>query len=750
MADGQFGGTRPDPTAAMLANLQYMRQNNFSKEDIENELRKWQPKIAAYNKQEREAAGTPGEALKESLRGGVASLARGLPGGELAFAAGRTIGKRLKGEPETFAESRQAVQAAGEQYAAESPRAAAALNVLGGFGIARPIGAIGRALKAGSVPLLPAIESVAGRGAVVGGGTAAAYRALEATPEEGATPMERAINRAKGTATAATIGTGVGAMAPWMMSSPGAVATTLRTAAGAGGGYLVGGAPGALAGGAAMARPEATARMLAIGAEKAGARLPQSVKDFMQSIGDVGELNREMQKVQQVMGPLGGKVGAPSNVAAENIARVQRFRQQADQLYKKARQDTRVIDNPEIRALMQDPDIAEAFEMAKAIRRANGGRVPTRVEMQAFLGPEEAVPQTMGTAQSPNPSLREAIDAFRTRFGQAVVRKEGTVAQQMAKEQLSRRAGEAQGFPITGERTQLPFTQPMGEARVVLEVPDPELIHLTKRILADVESRAFGRDVTTSLAEGLRVSPKVDKLRAVLTKESKDFAAADRFTRKMKVAEEAFDIGFTSAAPGGTKPSAKGLVERTIAAARAFADEQKDDELRQIAEAAAMRGARAQMLQQVAGVPLERGVAGVLNVPALASSGEAAQQRQFALGERSKSFQDIISGLRGEAAKETGRAGAPGFRQFLAEKIGGRQMMQQVSTPQFTATERQNRIIGQILDDPEKYQQTLQMAARGELTRETLNSILSGTVGGRAGRGRGTTRSGYDLPYGAP
>ena len=743
MADGQFGGTRPDPTQAMLANLRYMRENNFSKEDIEKEIQKWQPKIAAYSAREREEIGTPGQAVKESLRGGVANLARGLPGGELALSTGRMIGSRIKGRPETFAEAREATQAAGQEYAQENPRAATALNILGGFGIARPIGAIGTALKA-------AVPSVAARGAIVGGGTAAAYRALEATPEEGATPVERAISRAKGTATAATIGTGVGAVAPWMMSSPGAVATTLRTAAGAGGGYLVGGTPGAVAGGAAMARPEATARMLATGAEKATGRLPQSVRDFMQSIGDVGELNREMQKVQRVMEPLGGKVGAPSNVAAENIARIQRFRQQADQLYNRARQDTRIVDNPEIRALMQDPDIAEAFEMAKAIRRANGGRVPTRVEMQTFFGPEEATMQPMGTAQSPNPSLRDAIDAFRTRFGQAAVRREGTVAQQMAKEQLSRRAGEAQGFPITGERTQLPITQPMGEARVVMELPDPELLHLTKRILADVESRAFGRDVTTSLAEGLRVSPKVDKLRAVLTKESKDFAAADRFTRKMKVAEEAFDIGFTSAAPGGAKPSAKGLVERTIAAARAFADEQKDDELRQIAEAAAMRGARAQMLQQVAGVPLERGAAGVLNVPALASSGEAAQQRQFALGGQAKSFQDLISGLRGEAAKETSRAASPGFRQFLAEKIAGRQMMQQVPAPQFTATERQNRIIGQILDDPEKYQQTLQMAARGELTRETLNNILSGMAGGQAGRRRGSTRSGYDLPYRAP
>lgn len=743
MANGLGDGARPDPTTAMLANIRYMRENNFSNEDIEKEIQRWQPKIAAYSKQERESIGTPVQAVGRSLFGGSVNVARGLPGGELAYSAGRMAAKRISGEPETFAESREAVQQAGREYAEENPRAATALNVLGGFGIARPLGAIGGALKT-------AIPSVAGRGAVIGGGTAATYRALEATPEEGETPMERALNRAKGTATAATIGTGAGALAPWMMSSPSVGATLLRTGTGLGIGGYFGGVPGAVAGGAAMARPEFTARVAARGAEKVTGRLPQGVKDFMQAIGDAGTVNREMQQVQQVMEPFGGKVGAPSNVAAENIARIQRFRQQANDLYARAKQDTKIIDNPELRALMQDPDVAEAFELAKAIRRANGGAVPTRVEMQAYLGPEEAVPQTMGTAQSPNPSLRDAIDAFRTRFGKAVTRREGTVMQQTAREGLERQGAMAEGFPITGERTQLPITQPMGEARVVMELPDPELLHLTKRILADVESRAFGRDATTSIAEGLRVSPKVDRLRAFLTKESKDFAAADRFTRKTKVAEEAFDIGFTSAAPGATKPSAKGLAERTIAAARAFADEQTDDELRQIAEAAAVRGARAQMLQQMSGVPLERGVAGVLNVPAMASSGEAAQQRQFALGNRAQSFQQLLSGLRGETAEGAQKVGIGAIRQRMAERIAGGPIERQPSVTPFAATKRQNEIIGGILNNPEQYQQTLEMYRRGMISREQLNSILSGAVGGQIGQRRAARSSGYDMPYRAP
>ena len=740
MANGPMDGL-PDPTTAMLANVRYMRENGFSEADVKSEIAKWQPKIAAYSARERREVGTPMQAVGESLLGGTVNVARGLPGGELAYTLGRMGTQRLRGQPETFAESRQAVQRAGEEYARENPRASTTLQLLGGgLGLGRILGAADRALT-------PTIASVAGRRAAVGGSTAAAYRALDVTPEPGATTGERLASRATGTLMSAPIGAATAAVAPWVMASPNAGATAVRTLLAAGAGGYFGGAPGAMIGGAAAIRPDVTARASTRAVERVAGRLPQSVSDFMQSIGSRGIVNKEMQQMQDILTPFGGKVGAPSNVAAENIARTQQAREQANALFAKARADRRIVDNPEIREILDDPDVSAAFEMAKKIREAYGGRVPTVTELQDVLGP--AAPTgfaAVGTAQSPAPTVREAIDAFRTRLGQTVTRREGTVAQQVAREGLERQGAMAEGFPITGERTVLPTGfQEMAPVAVTREVPDPELLHLTKRILQDTKDRAFNRDATVQLQEGLRIAPKLNRLRDILHQESKDYASADRAMRIARVAEQAFNIGFSSATPSAGAPtSAKSLAEKTVAAARAFVAEQPDDELMRVAERAASQGARAQFLQQLTSADLQAGTSGMLARPGMMASPEARQQRALALGEQARSLEDVLTQIRGNEPRAS-------MRDRIIDAIVSRnipmanQAAQRVAPRDFARGRQQQELIAEVLKNPESYQQTLQQYRRGIRTREGLTSVLGGLA---ASRTSGVTRrapSQYDI-----
>lgn len=722
------------PEQAMQANLRYMRENGYSEQDIRQEEQRWQPKIAEYR--------------KRSMAGPAIAAARGIPGGEAAFAIGRQIKKKATGQPETFAESRKAVREIGEEFAKEMPRTSTAL------GLATGAAALGGPLVAAERAMAPVIASRALRGAISGAGTAATYRALDAAPEEGATTGEKLASRAKGTVVSGGLGGITGAVAPWLMTSQGIPAMIGRGIVGGGLGAYFGGEPGAVAGGAAMIRPDVTARLATAGAEKVikqvGGRLPQRVTDFMQAIGPAGIVNREMAQVQSVMTPLGGRVGAPSEAAAQNIARVEAARRKANALFAKAKADRRVIDTPEIRELLDDPDVAAAFEMAKEIRRAYGGKIPTVQELMAVLGPEAPTAMApVGTAQSPAPSVRDAIDAFRTRLGQVVTRKEGTVMQQTARQGLEARAAMREGLPITGERTMLPVSvEPLSPIPVTREVPDPELLHLTKRILNDVKTRAFGQDVTVKLQDGLRVAPKLDRLRNILHNESKEYADADRAMRLARVAEEAFDKGFTSATSGATRPTAKKLAESTIAAVKAFIEEQPDDEMRRVAEAAALRGARAQMLQQITGRELTAGVPGALSAPSLAASPEARQQRGFALGSQANSFEDLLSGLRGENVAE---AGSGRLRRVIdaivtKEAPASREGAQRIMAGGFAGTPEQNRLIGEILKNPEAYQGVLRQYQRGALSRDALINALSGVSGMQATRLTSQRRrSGYDV-----
>ena len=132
-------------------------------------------------------------------------------------------------------------------------------------------------------------------------------------------------------------------------------------------------------------------------------------------------------------------------------------------------------------------------------------------------------------AQSPAPSLRDAIEAHRTRLGQSVTRREGTVAQQSAREALERRsasldAGGTTGNPTVGTiREEVPAVMPSYRAAVTQFAEDSQLknayesgVDLFNKPVGDIrsamaamkpdEAELFKRGVFDALIEK-RVNP---------------------------------------------------------------------------------------------------------------------------------------------------------------------------------------------------------------------------------------------------
>ena len=85
------GDPTRDPTQAMLENVRFMRENGYSKDEIDAEIKRWAPKIAAFNAAEMQREDPMGLAemspaaanIKAGARAGLEALqtvAAGFPG----------------------------------------------------------------------------------------------------------------------------------------------------------------------------------------------------------------------------------------------------------------------------------------------------------------------------------------------------------------------------------------------------------------------------------------------------------------------------------------------------------------------------------------------------------------------------------------------------------------------------------------------------------------------------------------------
>lgn len=148
----------------------------------------------------------------------------------------------------------------------------------------------------------------------------------------------------------------------------------------------------------------------------------------------------------------------------------------------------------------------------------------------------------MTTAQSPAPSVRDAIDAFQRRLGLSVTRKEGTTAQQMARQSLERHGAEASIPAIRGASVPSSITE---------TVTTPAVMPTYRAAVEDFGKRSAE---LTGMQKGYE---------AVLTKLSNNLPSFKNLDRKTP---EAFAEWVKTATPGERAAAIKGLLGATKAA----------------------------------------------------------------------------------------------------------------------------------------------------------------------------------------
>jgi len=485
----------------------------------------------------------------------------------------------------------------------------------------------GRAIAGGAglvsqIPLLPARVLRGGRvaGTVAGGVMSAAHRL-------GGAEGESLADRLRGTLASGVAGGVVGAIAPWLTQY-----SVPRTVLGAGiGGYagsaiapegrgLEGGFLGAVTGGTAAASPSKTAGLLGTALErmKAPASVTGAARSIKEATGLRGRVNVERQGIQDLLPP-GVPIGVQDPAAQIKIAELAKNRARNERLYSMAKQDKAILNDPEVVSLIQDPDIVRAFGAVAKIRKEAGSPLPSVVT---------------GSRAVPSPILSPR--------GQPFVRQVPTVA----------------------------------------EVPDPEGLHLLKRIVQETTDRQFQGERVIPVEDAIRIAPKLERLRGRLHDLSPAYKRADNAFQVARVGEEAFEAGMTAAGPAMQDPAASKVgVSDVSGLARSLQETRKArilDPAQQARVIAATRrgqqlGARAKVAQQLTAQGVLGGRRGVLEAPVLAASGPAAQQR--------------------------GLAGIPGYEQTIQrvrEEAGA-------ATPHYIALPIQERMVAsaaQLFRDP--------------------------------------------------
>lgn len=167
----------------------------------------------------------------------------------------------------------------------------------------------------------------------------------------------------------------------------------------------------------------------------------------------------------------------------------------------------------------------------------------------------ETVP-ALETAQSPRPDIRTALDAFHSRPGIAAARREGTVAQQMARESLERHSAEnvvspaLQGAPVARTLTK--------------EVVTPEQVRYAPAMMPSYEQAV--KDFAKRSREIDAIQRGYDVHRASL---SDNTPTAKNLTRKTP---EAFAEWAAGASPEEVAAARQGILGHTRMSMRASAN----------------------------------------------------------------------------------------------------------------------------------------------------------------------------------
>ena len=211
------GDPTRDPTQAMLENVRFMRENGYSAEEINAEIQRWAPKIAAFNAAEMQREDpmgltemSPAAAnIKAGARAGLEALqtvAAGFPGAQLAMSGLRAATSGVPVE-----EAKRQIQA----EVTDVPVASAVGRMAGGLPLMAAGGAMaGRAPQAlrGALQAagrLPVARSGAARLMGGGAGLAAGEQLLSGAPGMEGRRLKSALEAVPAGAVAAPVTAGV-------------------------------------------------------------------------------------------------------------------------------------------------------------------------------------------------------------------------------------------------------------------------------------------------------------------------------------------------------------------------------------------------------------------------------------------------------------------------------------------------------------------------------------------------------------
>jgi hypothetical protein len=408
----------------------------------------------------RATAGAAADYAKFLGKGAVvhlANTAQVIPGARAVESGLLSAGSQLTDNPRSFGEARDALDREIEKTI--PPEVRVAEHVAGGL-------ALGRVLPLGNTKT---VLGAVGKGAAVGGGLGAPDQLLSADPMTVGERAKRTI-----------IGGGVGAGAGAVLTGAGAaIDKGLQLASIA---KRVRQAP--TVGASAVARDKAiTAATKENYAELADEAQQAALRPTTTAVHDAFE--------DPDIAPFVEKVRASRRFQNADDATVAR---EADKLMTRQRRGWQKQQKELGYDADRDMKIGDLSDAQQVLRRAV---VEGDVEVTTLPALE--------TAQSPAPSLREAIDQFDRAKGIAAARREGTVAQQSAREVLERHGAENVVSP--------PLRGAPSERSIEEEIPPmlpshPRVVGEKARMEAEREAAIEGAEMGSRIARGAIVNPK--------------------------------------------------------------------------------------------------------------------------------------------------------------------------------------------------------------------------------------------------
>lgn len=176
-------------------------------------------------------------------------------------------------------------------------------------------------------------------------------------------------------------------------------------------------------------------------------------------------------------------------------------------------------------------------EVRNAIAKVSEILAPAkRPALQLEIAPEAPAP--LETAQSPAPSLRDALNNFRARQTAAYTRNAGTTEQQMARQALERHQAAASVAPISGSRAQ-PIPDPTPEGYDIQDLRDA--LSRLRYMSRQAEKRGVeGNGMTLK-----DITDAERALRGVIYQSAPEFAALDKpyavVARQLGITDDALE-----------------------------------------------------------------------------------------------------------------------------------------------------------------------------------------------------------------